>query len=63
MSPLRHQIDEVRRELAMRQRVFPGLIAKGKMRQGEADLHMQRMQAVLETLERLAAEGAGADHG
>lgn len=63
MIPLRHQIDEVRRELSLRQRAHPSFIAKGKMRQGEADLHMQRMQAVLETPVRLAAEGAGADHG
>lgn len=36
-----------RRELALRAAVYPGLIAKKKMRQGEADLHVARMQEVL----------------
>ena len=53
MIPLDHQIAEVKRELAMRSRVFPGLVARGKMRQGEADQHTERLQAVLKTLEWL----------
>lgn len=48
--PLTDQIAEVERELALRSRVYPGLVAKKKMRQGEADEHTRRMQAVLATL-------------
>jgi len=48
--PLRHQIEEVERELAMRQRVYPGQVRRKTMRQGEADLHIARMEAVLVTL-------------
>ena len=51
MIPLNQQIAEVHRELAMRSRVYPDLVAKKKMRQGEADMHMARMTAVLKTLE------------
>lgn len=54
MISLDQQISEVRRELALRSAVYPGLIAKKKMRQGEADLHVARMAAVLKTLEWLA---------
>lgn len=48
--PLRHQIEEVERELVMRRQVYPGLVRRKTMRQGEADLHMGRMEAVLATL-------------
>jgi len=44
------QIAEVDREIAMRQRVYPEQMRKGKMRQAEADLLMQRIQAVRESL-------------
>lgn len=47
---LSQQIEEVKRELDMRARVYPNLVRKGAMRQGEAELHMERMQAVLDTL-------------
>jgi hypothetical protein len=46
-----HQIAEVRRELAMRQNVYPKLIRTGKMKMGEAQLCTMRMEAVLATLE------------
>lgn len=49
--PIIGQVAEVRRELALRQNTYPRLIASGKMRDGEADLCMRRMQAVLATLE------------
>ena len=55
---LSQQIEEVKRELAMRSRVYPGFVGKGKMRASEADFHMDRMRAVLQTLERLVAEEA-----
>jgi hypothetical protein len=48
--PIAGQIAEVRRELALRTRVYPGLIARGKMREAEAELCTRRMEAVLATL-------------
>lgn len=54
MISLDQQISEVKRELAMRAAVYPGLVAKKKMRQGEADLHVARMTAALKSLEWLA---------
>jgi hypothetical protein len=52
---LDQQIAEVERELALRSRVYPGLVAKKKMRQSEADEHTRRMQDVLATLRSLRA--------
>jgi hypothetical protein len=53
---LREQIEEVERELALRARVYPGLVHAGKMRQSIGAYHMARMQAVSETLKRLQAQ-------
>jgi hypothetical protein len=47
------QIAELRRELALRQRVYPQWIAKGSMKQEAADRSMARMQAAHDTLVRL----------
>lgn len=47
------QIAEVKRELAMRDGVYPGRVAAGKMREGEAEMHTDLMRNVLETLEWL----------
>lgn len=44
------QIAEVTRELALRRNVYAERVRAGKMRQAEADLCMERMQAVLATL-------------
>ena len=44
------QITEVDREIALRQRVYPEQIRKGKMRQAEAELLMSRIQAVRASL-------------
>jgi len=51
MISIGEQIDEVKRELDQRKRVYARLIANGKLRQSLADYQTQRMQAVLETLE------------
>lgn len=51
MISLAQQISEVQRELALRSQVYPKFVAQKKMRQGEADLHTARMQAVLLTLQ------------
>lgn len=56
---LAQQIAEVERELALRNNVYPGLVARKKMRQGEADAHVARMQAVLKTLRWLHAQAPG----
>lgn len=44
------QIAEVHRELAMRRSTYPRLIARGTMRESEAELCTHRMEAVLKTL-------------
>jgi hypothetical protein len=53
--PLALQIACVKRELALRKNVYARRVADHKMRQGEADLELSHMAAVLDTLERLAA--------
>jgi hypothetical protein len=53
---LREQIEEVERELALRARVYPGQVHMGKMRQSIADYHMNRMQAVRDTLMQMKAQ-------
>lgn len=58
MIPIDQQIAEVKRELAMRAAVYPGLVTKKKMRQGEADLHVARMTAALKSLEWMQANEA-----
>lgn len=53
------QIAEVDREIVMRERVYPGQVRAGKMRQAEADLLIGRMQAVRATLVFLQKHEAG----
>lgn len=48
--PLDEQIAEVKRELALRDRVYPQMIATGRMTEEEAAGHKGRMQATLNTL-------------
>lgn len=48
--PIADQVAEVRREIALRQRVYPYQVAKGKLEQAEADRHMRRIEGVLATL-------------
>lgn len=50
---LSEQIACVKREIAMRERVYPGQVQRGKLRQGEADYELAAMRAVLATLEAL----------
>lgn len=47
---LTQQLDEVRRELDQRKRVYPHLVASRKMRQSIADYQTLRMEAVGDTL-------------
>lgn len=51
--PIERQIAEVRRELAMRRRVYPRWVSAGRMAQDEADKFIAAMEAVQGTLERL----------
>ena len=50
---LAQQIEEIEREIKMRVGVYPRQVSSGKMRQSVADYHMERMKAVLRTLEWL----------
>lgn len=50
---LADQIAEVRREIAMRQKVYPRQVHFGKMTDEEAAMRTQNMAAVLRTLETL----------
>ena len=53
--PIPDQIAEVRRELAVRRRVFPGWVASGKLPRAEADRRVERLEAVLASLYELRA--------
>ena len=44
------QIKEVEREIALRVNVYPRWVLQGKMRGADADMHIARMRAALETL-------------
>lgn len=48
------QISEINRELSQRAKVYPPLIAKGKLRKSEADYHVAAMTAVRDTLQWLS---------
>jgi hypothetical protein len=50
------QIACVRRELRMRERVYPRWVLLGKMTQSKVDDEIEAMQAVLDTLVDLQAE-------
>jgi hypothetical protein len=52
---LRLQAEAAQRELAMRHRVYPGLVKRGKMTAAEADGEIAAMRAIRDTL-RLFAE-------
>ncbi len=54
--PLSRQISCVRREIAMRERVYPRLVGQDRMSQAAAEREQAEMQAVLETLEKLVHE-------
>lgn len=50
------QIEEVEREIALRKRVYPGLVLSKRMRNSVAAFHLERMKAVLETLREIEAK-------
>lgn len=51
---LREQADEAQRELAMRHRVYPGLVKRGKMSAAESAVSIDRMRAIRDTLRLFA---------
>ena len=51
--PLPDQIAEIRREIEMRNRTYPRLLASGRMVPREAERHMINIRAVLNTLEQV----------
>lgn len=52
---LEDQIKAVKREIAMRDRVYPRWVSQRKLTQAAADRELAAMRAVLATLEELAA--------
>ena len=56
MKTLDEQIAAAKRELALRHRVYPGLIARGKMTTEVADHETECMLAIIWTLEGIFAE-------
>jgi hypothetical protein len=54
--PLRAQLAEVRREIALRKRVYPRWVKENRMRQGAADEKIALMEAVAQTLLELIAK-------
>jgi hypothetical protein len=48
------QLKEAQREVALRRVTYPKLIARRAMTEGQADYHLQVMQAIVTTLEGLA---------
>jgi len=50
---LERQVRCAQREVALRQRVYPGLVSRGRMAQRTADQELATMQAIVETLQGL----------
>lgn len=48
--PLKNQLVEVEREIQMRERVYPRLVARGKLTRDEARYQADTMRAVAQTL-------------
>ena len=54
--PLNLQIQCVAREIAMRKRCFPRWVKQGRMKETDAVRELERMEAVLDTLQSLAGK-------
>lgn len=52
---IQQQLEELKRELAMRVQVYPRQVSTGKMRQSEADYHTARLVASIDTLKWIEA--------
>jgi hypothetical protein len=53
--PLPTQITELKRERRMRDNVYPGMVATGRLVQSEAFRRNQALDAAIATLQRMAA--------
>lgn len=53
---LPEQIAEVRREIGLREHLYPRWVVAGKLSQAKADRGLATMRAVLATLEQVDAE-------
>jgi len=51
--PIQDQINTVKRELSRRKKIYPSLIAKGKLTENDSLSEITQIQAVLETLTAL----------
>lgn len=54
---LDHQIRCVKREVYLRERVYPAFIRQGRLTETEADYQLRAMRSVLKTLEAVARDG------
>lgn len=54
MTGIKEQIECVKREIAMRYRVYPNWVKSGKMKQWQVEIEITRMEAVLESLQKVA---------
>lgn len=52
---VKHQITELKRELHMRNRKYPGWIAEGWLTQEQGDLQISRLSAAITSLQFLQA--------
>lgn len=46
-----HKLSEIRRELAQRRRVYPRLVADGRLRPAQADRQIRVLEAILRDYE------------
>lgn len=52
------KLAEAKREVALRRNVYPGFVARKKMRQSEADRHLALMEAIVADYEKAIAREA-----
>ena len=53
MITLEDQLNEARREVALRKKTYPGWVERGRMTQGQADYHLAVMEEIVRTFTRL----------
>lgn len=58
MITIEQQIAEVRREIGMRERVYPRFVSAGRITHEQATERIARLRGVLQTLEQLRDERA-----
>jgi hypothetical protein len=55
--PIGEQLEAARRELKYRERVYPRRVEAGHLTQRAATYQLRCMQAIIDTLEKVAGEG------